>query len=464
LPQTTDPGPRTGSQHVTVVGAGLSGALAAILLARRGFDITVFEKRPDPRRVEQDAGRSINLALADRGLAALEAAGLGDAVAPLLIPMVGRMLHGLDGDRQLVPYGQRPHEVIYSVSRPGLNRLLLDRLEQDHAVEVQFERSAVAADFDAGRLMLTAPDRSQIAHPLERVIAADGGGSPMRHSLVEYTGALSTEELLPHGYKELTLPADAQGRHQIDRHALHIWPRGGFMLIALPNLDGSFTVTLFLPHQGDQSFAALEKPADVERFFASHFPDALALMPQVAEEFFEHPTGYMGTIRCERWAVRDQMLLIGDAAHAIVPFHGQGMNCAFEDCAELDALLAEGRDFGRVFQEFEARRKPNADAIADMALENYVEMRDTVRDPRFQLGKELAFELERRCPDRFIPRYSMVMFHYEIPYAVARQRGSIQAKILEEFTAGASTLDDIDLDAAQARVHERLTPIEAPRA
>ena len=461
MPQTTDPGLQTGSQSVTVVGAGLSGTLAAILLARRGFSVEVFERRPDPRRVEQDAGRSINLALADRGLAALEAAGLGGAVAPLLIPMRGRMLHDLDGVEQLVPYGQRPHEVIYSVSRPGLNRLLLDRLEQDHRVEVQFEHSAVAADFPAGALILSGRDGSQTTHPLERVIAADGGGSPLRRSLVEHTGARSAEELLPHGYKELTLPADASGRHQIDAQALHIWPRGGFMLIALPNLDGSFTVTLFLPHQGEQSFAGLETPADVERFFVAQFPDALARMPRVAQEFFEHPTGYMGTIRCDRWAVRDQLLLIGDAAHAIVPFHGQGMNCAFEDCVELDALLADDRDFDAVFRKFEMRRKPNADAIAEMALENYVEMRDTVRDPRFQLGKALAFELERRCPDRFIPRYSMVMFHHEIPYAVARERGRIQAEILTEFTAGAIGIDDIDVDAAVASVRERLTPLGA---
>ena len=431
----------------------------SILLARRRIPVELFESRPDLRRVQLDAGRSINLALADRGLAALHAAGLGDAVAPLLIPMRGRLLHAVDRSETFVPYGQRPDEVIYSVSRPGLNRLLLDRLERHHDVSVAFEHSSVEADFQAERLILATAHGERIARPLRRVLAADGAGSSIRRSIVAHTASTSREELLPHGYKELTLPAGADGRHQMDRHALHIWPRGGFMLIALPNLDGSFTVTLFLPHEGDPSFARLTSLVEVERFFAANFPDARELMPQVTTEFFEHPTGIMGTVRCERWAVDDRALLIGDAAHAIVPFHGQGMNCAFEDCIELDRLIATGENWSDIFRQFELRRRPEATAIADMALENYVEMRDTVRDPRFQLSKQLAFELERRCPDRFIPRYSMVMFHHEIPYSVAQARGRIQAEILERFTASASSLGDIDLAAAAAEVYERLTPL-----
>jgi len=460
-PPAPSPQPDGDANGVTVVGAGLAGTLAAILLARCGIAIEVFERRPDLRRVQLDAGRSINLALADRGLAALAMAGLGEAVAPLLIPMRGRLLHALDGSETLVPYGQRPHEVIYSVSRPGLNRLLLDRLEQDAHVSVQFEHTGTGADFERGTVVFDTGSGSRIERPLERVIAADGAGSPMRRSVLAHTDARANEELLEHGYKELTLPAGAGGRHQIDLHALHIWPRGGFMLIALPNLDGSFTVTLFLPHEGETSFAHLTSVADVEGFFANQFPDALELMPDVGREFFEHPTGIMGTIRCERWAVDDRVLLIGDAAHGIVPFHGQGMNCAFEDCAELDRLIAssEDRDWRWIFREFEARRRPEANAIADMALENYIEMRDTVREARFQLGKQLAFELERRCPDRFIPRYSMVMFHHEIPYSVAERRGRIQAGLLAELTTGAHALADIDLDAAEALVRERLPPL-----
>jgi kynurenine 3-monooxygenase len=453
------------SQNVThsgasavVVGAGLAGSLMALMLARRGVSLEVLESRPDLRREQLDAGRSINLALADRGLAALHAAGLAEAVARLTIPMRGRMLHDLDGRQTLVPYGQRPDEVIYSISRPGLNRLLLDELDT-HGVEVHFATPCVAADFAADRLEFEGPDGERITRRVHHVIGADGAGSRVRQGLLEATGADSREDLLAHGYKELTLPADPNGCHQIERHALHIWPRGGFMLIALPNLDGSFTVTLFLPHEGDPSFAMLTMPAAVEDFFARHFPDALARMPQLAEEFSAHPTGTMGTIRCERFALDDRAVLIGDAAHAVVPFHGQGMNCAFEDCAELDRLLAGIGDWTRAFARFELDRRPNTNAIADMALENYVEMRDTVRDPRFQLQKELAFELERRCPDRFIPRYSMVMFHHEIPYAVAQERGRVQARLLEELTEGATSLADIDLDRAEARVRTLLEPL-----
>jgi kynurenine 3-monooxygenase len=446
---------------VTIVGAGLAGALMAIFLARRGTPVELLERRADPRRETLDAGRSINLALADRGLAALEAAGLGADVRALLIPMRGRMLHDLDGTQTLVPYGQRADEVIYSVSRPGLNALLLDRFEGDSGTEIRFEHACAGADFEHQQLLIERPNGERIARPLERVIAADGGGSTLRRSLIRHFDARSREQLLPHGYKELTLPAAPDGSHQIDANALHIWPRGGYMLIALPNLDGSFTVTLFLANSGDPGFATLTTRDAINAFFEREFPDVCALMPDLAAEFLEHPTGEMGTVRCERWAVENQLLLIGDAAHAIVPFHGQGMNCAFEDCVVLDRLLADSDDLAAAFSRFESLRLPEANAIADMALENYVEMRDTVRDPRFQLGKTLAFELERRCPDRFIPRYSMVMFHHEIPYSVAQRRGRIQAELLAELTAGAETLADIELDAAEALVRERLPSLAA---
>jgi kynurenine 3-monooxygenase len=271
------------------------------------------------------------------------------------------------------------------------------------------------------------------------------------------------EDILPHAYKELTIPAREDGGHRMEKHALHIWPRGGYMLIALPNLDGSFTVTLFLARDGSPSFAELERPGEVERFFATEFPDALALIPDLEKEFRAHPTGMMGTVHADRWHTDGRALLLGDAAHAIVPFHGQGMNCAFEDCLVLDGCLGSaGGDWQAVFAEFERVRRPNAEAIAAMALENYVEMRDAVRDPRFQLQKRLGFLLEERNPGMFVPRYSMVMFHH-LPYAEARSRGAIQQRILDALTVDVKDLDEVDLARADAMVRGELGHLEAVR-
>jgi kynurenine 3-monooxygenase len=446
-------------RSITICGAGLAGSLLAIMLSQRGFKVRLYERLGDLRREAIPAGRSINLALAARGIRALELAGVMPEVTPLLIEMPGRMLHDLSGAQQFLAYGQDASEIIYSVSRPALNRVLLDAAERAGAT-IHFNHAVQGADFDARQMLVhdTATD-SHIAAPLRRVIAADGAGSVLRQALVRHHRVASSDELLAHGYKELTLPASQTGRHQIETHALHIWPRGNFMLIALPNIDGSFTATLFLPHEGPESFASLRDAATVREFFSRHFADALELMPQVAQEFASRPTGIMGTVRCERWAVADDLLLIGDAAHAITPFHGQGMNCAFEDCAQLAALLSSESDWGRIFARFEQLRRPNTNAIATMALENYLEMRDTVRDPTFQLQKALSLQLERQFPDRFIPRYSMVMFHPRIPYAQAYERGRIQSDILAELTRHAATLADIDYSRAAELIEQRLDPI-----
>jgi kynurenine 3-monooxygenase len=447
----------------TLLGAGLSGSLMAILLARRGVPVRLLERRPDPRLVHQSAGRSINLALAERGIHALKTAGMFTAIESLLIPMRGRCVHDLSGATQLVAYGQREREVIYSISRPGLNEALLNYAGRLPGVEVIFDQSCTAVDLYHRRIELHRHDEAQgHTESFTQLIAADGYMSEVRAALLRTHKVAANIDWLAHGYKELTLPANALGHHQIDKHALHIWPRGGFMLIALPNLDGSFTVTLFLPFTSSAAqpgFDQLENTSAIVRFFDNYFPDALALMPSVAEEFMTHPTGKMATVRSPQWSNNRNTVLIGDAAHAIVPFHGQGMNCAFEDCIALDALL-QHHDFGTACEVFTRQRQPNANAIADMALENYIEMRDTVRDPKFLLQKEVSFELERRCPQHFIPRYSMVMFHHDISYADAYARGKIQSALLDELTRNANSLTEIDWNSAEALVKAKLPPFK----
>ena len=360
------------NETVTIVGAGLAGSLMAIFLARRGYSVTLLEKRPDMRLESLPAGRSINLALANRGLKPLRAVGLEDRVREQLVTMRGRMVHDEQGRTQLQPYGQHPWEVIYSISRPGLNALLLDEA-QAAGVELRFCKACSRVDLDDGVLAFADEDDGQtIELPLRRCIAADGAGSVLREALMKRTDFDHSVEWLEHSYKELCIPARGDGGYRIDPNALHIWPRGGYMLIALPNLDGSFTVTLFLPNGGDPGFDSLDTSGRVRGFFHDQFPDAAALIPDLEDAFFDNPTGPLGTVRSAPWHLGDKLCLLGDAAHAVVPFHGQGMNAAFEDCLEMDACLgATGGDWARTFELFFERRKPNADAIADMAIENY---------------------------------------------------------------------------------------------
>jgi kynurenine 3-monooxygenase len=427
-------------RRISIVGAGLAGALLALLMARRGLAVTLYERRADPRQSQPERGRSINLALAARGIRALERAGIMDQVQPLLIPMRGRMVHER-GAATLQPYGQRADEVIWSVGRGDLNRVLIEAARTHPGVQVHFEHTCLGVDLQRGQLRLHEPAREHSV-PLAPLIATDGAGSAVRASLAATGVIRSREEWLDHDYKELTVTAAAAAGTLL-REALHIWPRGGFMLIALPNTDGSFTATLFLARA---SFAALNSSAAVTDFFREHFADALPLLPDLGAQFRAHPQGQLGTVRCAPWHVSGQVLLLGDAAHAIVPFHGQGMNAAFEDCAVLDALLDQHDDWETCFAAFEQARRENADAIARMALENYTEMRDAVRDATYLRRKGFAMTLERSFPDRFIPRYSMVMFHPEIPYAEALRRGALQTQLLQELDPG----PDSQLDLAQA--------------
>jgi len=451
--------------RVRIVGAGPTGALLAILLRRRGLAVTIYESRADPRGAPPPTGRSINLALADRGIAALRRVGLFAEVFARLVPMSGRLIHDVQGATSLQPYGMRAAEVIYSISRHGLNQALLDLAIGQYGVDVVFEHRLEAADFAAGVAQLRDLRRDRpVSVPMRPLLSCDGAGSRLRRDMQAAGLIAASQQALDHGYKELKIPAGAGGEYRMLKNALHIWPRGEHMLIALPNDDASFTATLFMPNTGPTSFASLSGPAEIENFLTGHFPDVAPLMPDRVAEFLAHPTGFLGTVHASPWAVGGQAAIIGDAAHAIVPFHGQGMNCCLEDCLEFDACLDGQTDWENCFREFHARRKPNTDAIAIMALENYLEMREHVADARFRLRSALALELERRFPERFIPRYSMVMFHHEIPYATALARGRVQGRLLEELTAGASTLAEVDFGRAESEILRQLEPLATIRS
>jgi kynurenine 3-monooxygenase len=446
---------------IRIVGAGPTGALLAILLARRGEQIELYESRPDPRHLPAGTGRSINLALADRGIHALKAAGVFDGVASALLPMRGRLIHYENRDTAFQPYGQRPNEVIYSVSRHRLNQALIEVAAGRPGVQLHFQHRLEAADFGANTARIRDLENDRVlAVPMQPLLATDGAGSAVRREMSAQRLIQASEIDLEHGYKELSIPAGPQGSFRMANDALHIWPRGNFMLIALPNDDGSFTATLFLPKQGQVSFASLRDANSVDEFLARNFPDARELMPNALAEFSAHPVGFLGTVAAHPWHAQGQAALIGDAAHAMVPFHGQGMNCCFEDCIEFEACAARHASWETVFAEFGAVRKPNTDAIAAMALENYMEMRESVADPKFQLQQALSLELERRFPRRFIPRYSMVMFHHEIPYLTAQRRGAAQSEILSDLTRGAVTaLSEVDFQRAEFEINSRLSPL-----
>jgi kynurenine 3-monooxygenase len=449
-------------RHFTIIGAGLAGALLATLLARRGWQVDVYERRGDPRVQGYAGGRSINLALAERGLHALRSADAADAVLGKAVMMRGRMVHFLDGSQQLQRYGRDDSEVIWSVSRGELNIVLIDAAAAAGA-RLHFDRRLDDVDFGTRNARFVDDrDGSTHAHAFATLLGADGAGSALRQQMSRHVDLGQRLESLGHSYKELEIPPAADGGFSIEPNALHIWPRGSYMCIALPNDERTFTVTLFLPNDGDPSFATIRSGADARALFERDFADALPLIPRLEHDFEHNPAGTLATLYLERWHLDGRAVLLGDAAHAMVPFHGQGMNCAFEDCVALAAHLDAHAGAEYAFAAFQAERRPNAQAIQAMALENYLEMRARVDDADFLLQRALERQLAERHPQRFVPRYAMVTFR-RLPYATALERGRIQRELLVEATRGRDSLDAIDWDRLDAEVERRL-PVLAVEA
>jgi kynurenine 3-monooxygenase len=443
-------------REVTLVGGGLSGALLALMLARRGVKVTVYERRADLRTERIEEGRSINLALSVRGIHALQQVGLDAEVLANTIPMKGRFIHPVSGACSLIPYGRKPDEVIHSVGRRGLNAQLLEALGREPNAMVYFHHRCT--NYDLRSRTLTIRDEThdrEFTVEAQVVIGTDGAASAVRHSLMLHTRMNYSQDYLEHGYKELTIPPAVDGSFRMEPNALHIWPCGGFMMIALPNLDRSFTCTLFLPHHGTPGFDQLSTREAVSGFFARMFPDAVPLITDLETEFSRNPTGGLVTVRCSPWFLGGQVLLLGDAAHAIVPFFGQGMNCSFEDCAVLMELFDQhAGKWEDVFPRFFESRKPNTDAIAQLALDNFIEMRDTSGDPHFAIKRQLEHVLEEQHSDEFTSKYAMVSFH-RVPYAEALERGRVQDRVLMEACCRVNTLAEIDTEVVFKQLQEK---------
>jgi kynurenine 3-monooxygenase len=416
-------------EKILILGAGLVGSLLSIFLAKKGFKVEVFEKRPDPRKNDVLGGRSINLALSDRGLLALEKAGVTKNLDKVMLPMHGRMIHQLDSQVHFQPYG-KANQAINSVSRGLLNEYLIGEAEAAGAA-FRFEHKCEQADIENSTLHFSTAGKTK-EYPGDVIIGADGAYSVLRASFLHSDRFNFSQDYLPHGYKELNIPAGKKGEFQIDPNALHIWPRGKFMLIALPNIDKSFTCTLFLPFEGDSSFEALNSPEKVGTFFSDVFPDTLQVIPNLTDQFFTNPTSSLVTIQCFPWS-KKRSLLLGDASHAIVPFFGQGMNAGFEDCRLLDEIInAEYPNWETVFQSFEKSRKPNTDAIARLANDNFIEMRDKVADAGFIWQKKLEARIHEKYPDKWTPLYTMVTFS-NMPYSMALERGKRQESVMRKI-------------------------------
>ena len=420
------------AEKFVLIGSGLAGGLLAAYLGRRGHEIDLYERRPDPRAGNFVGGRSINLALSTRGIDALERMGIADEVLKQAIPMRGRMVHDKAGNLHFSPYDRDPNKHINSIGRASLNTVVIEAAQRYANVRVHFNHRCTGVDLDSATAQLLNSSTSQpVVASGEAVIGVDGAFSAVRQSMQEQLENFSYDEsYLAHGYKELTIPPGPSGNWQMEKEALHIWPRKSFMMIALPNPDGSFTCTLFWEFEGTRSFATTKDDDDVRRFFDDEFPDAVPLMPSLLDDFKQNPTGSLVTIRCAPWFYRDKVAIVGDAAHAVVPFYGQGMNAAFEDCVVFDECLAQFPDNRqRAFAEYFASRKKNTDALADLAVQNFIEMRDKTASRAFRAKKKLDHLLEGLFPGKYLPLYTMVTFT-RMPYAAAARRARRQDRIV----------------------------------
>lgn len=451
-------------QNIIIIGAGLCGSLLALRLGQRGYNVTVYEMRPDLRKVDISAGRSINLAFSDRGNKAMKLVGIEDKVKALCIPMNGRMLHDKEGNTFMSNYSGRDHEYINSISRGGLNALLLDEAEKLKNVTIHFNKKCKSVDFEKTTALFKDYDgKSEFIEDADVIIATDGAGSAMRKSY--YLGKKFlfsfSQDYLTHGYKELSILPTEEGGYKTYKNALHIWPRGDFMLIALPNLDGSFTVTLFLHHsEGEYHFGNLTTPEIVTEFFKKEFPDVLDLMPNLVDDFFENPTAPLGTVKCSPWHYKGNTLLMGDAAHAIVPFYGQGMNASFEDVVEFDKVLDQNLDnWEAIFTTYEKSRKKETDAIADLAIDNFHEMKDHVANPIFQEKRKLEMALEKNFPDSYSSKYSLVTFNENVPYREAMLRGRAQDKAILNMLSDGEIDTNGDLRSILEKVKQQTEAI-----
>lgn len=420
-------------KKVAVVGAGLVGSLQAVFLAKRGFEVSVFERRPDMRKAKLLAGRSINLALSDRGWKALEKIGIDKQIREIAIPMYGRKMHAVDGSLTFQPYGKE-NQAIYSVSRGGLNQQLMNFADNFPNIHYQFDMRCKDVDLKSNTLVFqNETKQEEQKHDFEHIFATDGAFSPLRLRLQQTPLFNFQQTFLTHGYKELEIPANEDGTHKLDKNCLHIWPRGKFMMIALPNLDGSFTVTLFFPLKGELSFDTLDTPEKVMSFFENTFADALTHMPNLKHDFFENPTSTLITVRCSPWHYEDKLVLMGDAAHAIVPFYGQGMNAGMEDCSVFDRIFDEtSENWLKTFEMYSEKHCKDGEAIADLALNNYIEMRDKTADPDFLLRKKIERKFSDLYPNKWLPLYELVTFSH-IPYSEAMEKGKFQKAIMDEI-------------------------------
>ena len=436
-------------KNITIVGAGLSGPVMATYLSDLGYEVDLYESRHDMRIIPQSAGRSINLALSARGIAALKDIGLFEEIKSNLLAMEGRMIHDKYGNKNLQLYGQKKDEVIYSVSRSKLNMTLMDHADNTGKINIHFNHALQDLDLDKHTLNFNKKIVS-----FNQLLGADGASSIVRKAINNKSSINFKKEPLGHGYKELSIPSSSSNEFLLEQNALHIWPRGQFMLIALPNMDKSFTCTLFLPLVGELSFESIKTKNQVLEFFEEYFPDTIDLIPKLIDEYESNPIGKLATVYCDIWHYNDVASIFGDAAHAIVPFFGQGMNASFQDCTVMNSLVKRFEsNWGKIFSEYSRLQVPNGHAIADMALENYIEMRDSVNDPKYRKRRELELNLESKFWDRFVPRYSMVSFH-QIPYSKVYERGKIQMNLMDSFLAG-----DITKNQLYNNIIQQLVPI-----